>query len=323
MNQNQTLVCRICGNSKNNKTFVAKEMMLGLREEFLYFECSNCNCLQIAEFPEDMGNYYPSGYYSFRKIKPSRAKNIGTFIRNVRVKAGILPGWNISGSIINRLLPFKNTLFLKGTITNTKAKILDVGCGNGEKFLQPLYEAGFRNIAGCDPYLEKEIITSEGPDIFRKELSEMKGEWDVITFNHSFEHLDNPLESLQTANNLLHKGGYCIIRIPTVSSLAWEHYNVNWFQLDAPRHFFLHSVQSIRYLAEKANFELRDIIYDSTHHQFTISERYKKGKTMKERNYNTLPGRLANVVRKMKNGNLARKLNRQKRGDQAIFYLRK
>lgn len=323
MSQNQKHVCRICGNSQNNKTFVAKEMMLGLREEFLYYECSNCNCLQIAEFPEDMGRYYPSGYYSFRKIDRGSSKNIVAVLQNLRVKSGILPGHNFPISIINTLLPFKNTVFLKGTVKNSDVRILDVGCGNGEKFLEPLYQAGFQNVAGCDPYLEKEIAGSDGPVLYKKEMAEMKGEWDVITFNHSFEHLANPLETLQQANDLLKQGGYCIIRIPTASSYAWQHYRVNWFQLDAPRHFFLHSVQSIRFLAEKAKFELQNIIFDSTHHQFTISERYKKGKTMKERSYNTTLGRLANLVQKFKYAILARKLNRQKRGDQAIFYLKK
>ncbi len=297
--------------------------MLGLKDEFTYFECSKCRCLQIAEFPEDMSRYYPSGYYSFRKVKRGSVKSLTGFLHKLRVKSGILPGYNFPGSIVDTLLPFRNTAFLKGRVKDTDARILDVGCGNGEKFLEPLYRAGFRNVAGCDPYLEEEMTGSGVPAVYKKELSEMKGEWDVITFNHSFEHLANPLETLQEASNLLIQGGYCIIRIPTASSFAWQHYSVNWFQLDAPRHFFLHSVQSIRYLAEKANFELQDVVFDSTHHQFTISERYKKGKTMKERSYSTTFGRLANVIKKFKFGLQARKLNREKRGDQAIFYLKK
>ncbi len=293
--------------------------MLGLREEFIYFECSNCKCLQIAEFPKDMARYYPSGYYSFRKIKKSSFKNLTAVFQKLRIKSGILRRNNIVGSVA----PFENTAFLKETVKSTDARILDVGCGNGEKFLMPLYNAGFQKVAGCDPYLEEETNSTDGPVLYKKELGEMKGEWDVITFNHSFEHLENPLETLQKANSLLNNGGYCIIRIPTVSSFAWNHYRENWFQLDAPRHFFLHSIESIRYLAEKAGLEFSDVVYDSTHHQFTISERYKKGKTMKERSYSTIPDRLANVVQKFKYARQAQKLNRQKKGDQAIFYLKK
>jgi SAM-dependent methyltransferase len=198
-----------------------------------------------------------------------------------------------------------------------------VGCGNGQKFLIPLYRAGFKNVAGCDPYLEEEDTDSGRPVIYKKDIFGMDGDWDVITFNHSFEHLENPMETLQKANRILKPGGYCIIRIPTASSYAWQRYGTSWFQLDAPRHYFLHSAESIRYLVDKTNFELIKTIFDSTHHQFTISERYKKGKTLRERTYNSGLSRLAHVVQKIVNGLKASRLNRQQRGDQAIFYLKK
>src|SRR5690606_13273065 len=131
------------------------------------------------------------------------------------------------------------------------------------------------------------------------------------------------LEILQTANKLLKKDGYCIIRIPTASSFAWEHYGIDWFQLDAPRHIFLHSVDSIKILSEKTGFKLNEVEYDSTHHQFTLSERYKQGKTLKERSYSTWAGRIANAFKKLSYASQAAKLNQQKHGDQAIFYLQK
>lgn len=31
-------------------------------DEFDYFECSNCGCLQIKEIPENIGKYYPDNY---------------------------------------------------------------------------------------------------------------------------------------------------------------------------------------------------------------------------------------------------------------------
>lgn len=296
--------------------------MLGLRDEFLYFECSNCKCLQIAEFPDNISKYYPSDYYSFRKNKKDGLKRYSDFLFKYRIKMSVLPHPGLLGPFLNALLPLKNVTFLKGTVKDTNVRILDVGCGNGQKFLIPLYRAGFKNVAGCDPFLENEI-DSHNPVIFKKEIFDMEGEWDIITFNHSFEHLENPLETLQKAKSLLKPGGYCIIRIPTASSYAWQHYGINWFQLDAPRHYFLHSVESIGYLVEKTSFNLEKIDFDSTHHQFTISQRYKKGKTMKERSYSPGLGRLVNVIQKIINASKAHKLNRQQRGDQAIFYLKK
>ena len=37
-------------------------MMFGLREEFEFFECGNCGCVQIAEVPANLAKYYPEEY---------------------------------------------------------------------------------------------------------------------------------------------------------------------------------------------------------------------------------------------------------------------
>ena len=61
------MICKICGNSEKNKEFKIREMMFGFRDEFTYFECSKCGCLQIAEIPKNISNYYPLNYYSYKK----------------------------------------------------------------------------------------------------------------------------------------------------------------------------------------------------------------------------------------------------------------
>jgi SAM-dependent methyltransferase len=49
----------------------------------------------------------------------------------------------------------------------------------------------------------------------------------------------------EAAASLLACKGIIVVRIPAVSSYAWERYGVAWMQLDAPRHFFLHSPKSM------------------------------------------------------------------------------
>ena len=49
--------CPICGNDKNNLEFTVKEMQYGLREEFIYIECSECRCLFIKDIPKNMDKY--------------------------------------------------------------------------------------------------------------------------------------------------------------------------------------------------------------------------------------------------------------------------
>jgi hypothetical protein len=55
--------CRICG-GQDGRRLVAREAMFGLGEQFPYFECGGCGCLQIEELPQDSARYYRPGYYS-------------------------------------------------------------------------------------------------------------------------------------------------------------------------------------------------------------------------------------------------------------------
>ena len=61
--------CKIC-NSGNYSSYEVKEMMFGFRDKFLYLECLECGCLQIAQIPADMSKYYPKKYFSFSRTIP-------------------------------------------------------------------------------------------------------------------------------------------------------------------------------------------------------------------------------------------------------------
>ena len=56
--------CRICGWTGDAETLTVREMMYHTREEFQYFECGNCHCLQITEVPDNLADYYGDSYYS-------------------------------------------------------------------------------------------------------------------------------------------------------------------------------------------------------------------------------------------------------------------
>ena len=53
------------------------------------------------------------------------------------------------------------------------------------------------------------------------------------------------------------------MRIPLAGSYAWRKYGVNWVALDAPRHLYLHTAESIQILASQAGFEVADVVYDA------------------------------------------------------------
>ncbi|MBY0579660.1 MAG: class I SAM-dependent methyltransferase [Burkholderiales bacterium] len=317
--------CRICNNEADNLKYEARESMFGSRDVFDYFQCSKCGCLQIAEFPWDLSKYYGDDYYSYQvKQKQNKARRLLIRMRNhyAVFNRGVL------GKLIydkNPATPSARALrslyFLRPT---RDMHILEVGCGSGI-LLQSLCELGFRNLLGADPFIDKDIEYGNGLTIRKLYIEEIQGKWDVVMFHHSFEHVPNPRETLQSAGRLLNSGGYCMIRIPTVSSYAWKHYGVDWIQLDAPRHFFLHSCESMGILAGETGLELVDMVYDSTGFQFWGSEQLKRGMSlMDERSYGRNPENsvfsgeeIAGFTRR------AEEMNAAGQGDQAVFYLRK
>lgn len=318
------MTCRICGNQKNNTEYEAQEMMFGIRERFTYFQCAACQCLQIAEFPPNIIDYYPPNYHSFESPE-SLTKYYSSFgwkVKKTRYKAALYTQSAFDKLIASAFpLPSQYDL-LRGLHISPSTRLLDVGCGTGY-YIYPLYELGMQQILGIDPFIKAPIKYPNGLQIDKKYIFNVTGLWDIIIYNHSFEHLPDPLENLQAVSQLLTKGGYCVLRIPTVSSYAWEHYRTNWYQLDAPRHFFLHSLKSIQLLAEKAAMELTDVIYDSGAMQFLGSEKYIRNIASVTKEPRTLSSWLQKKWKKRKYNNMARQLNHERRGDQAAFILKK
>lgn len=59
--------CRICNWEGEGEKYIVREMMQNTWDEFVYFICPSCNCLQIKEVPDNLEKYYGADYYSYTK----------------------------------------------------------------------------------------------------------------------------------------------------------------------------------------------------------------------------------------------------------------
>lgn len=319
-------VCRICNNSHDNTTWQVREMNLGTRDTFTYFQCSRCHSLQIEDVPDDLSSYYSSasGYYSCAGDPSDDSQSgIKKLALRLRDRYAIFDK-GIMGKYLFAKYPRYDMRALSQCILTDATRILDVGCGSA-LLLYSLKKLGFRNLLGIDAYIDADIDYDKGLKILKKTIHEIEGEWDLIMFHHCFEHVADPLETLKCVWQLLSDGGICLIRVPVVPSYAWERYQTDWAQLDPPRHIFLHSVESLNILAQQADFDIEKIVYDSTDFQFWASEQYAKDiPLMSDRSYMVDPERsIFRTAQIAAFSREAKQLNKKRQGDQAAFYLRK
>jgi SAM-dependent methyltransferase len=314
--------CGVCGNDRNNREYEAREMMLGLGDTFGYFQCSQCLCLQIKNVPADLSPYYPEGYYSYRS--PGRQGWGKRFITRLRDQHAVFGG-SILGRFLCRRFPADARLrALRRIPLQQDSRILDVGCGKGD-LLRILQGLGFKNLSGADPFNAEEIDYGDGLKICRVGIDKVEGKRDLIMFHHSFEHVPDPEDTLRSAAALLDHGSHCLIRIPIIPSAVWDEFGSDWVQLDAPRHLFIHSVESMQILAAKTGFELVDVVHDSTAFQFWASEQYARGISLADpRSHGKNPTGSAFTPEQIREfEQRTEELNAAGRGDQAAFLLRR
>ena len=316
------MTCRICGNSAGNTTHTVREMMFGTRETFTYFQCANCGCLQIAEIPPDMSRYYPPEYLSFRPLRRRTfTRRLRSLLGRQRYRYAVLNTGTL-GRLLYRIWPKEDLRLLSWARLTEDSRILDVGCGTGG-LLYRLHAIGLRNLLGIDPFIERNITYPNGLKVLKRSFDEVDGTWDLVMFNHSLEHMPDQTQALSKAARLLSPDGTCLVRMPTVSSYGWEHYGVNWFALEAPRHLYLHSNESIALLAGKTGFRVDRTIYDSSAFHLWASEQYVHDIPLRsERSYEVDRSRAIFTPEDIEAfDRQADELNRENRGDTACFYL--
>lgn len=319
----ESTLCKICGNANNNQFYHVREMQLGLREIFTYMHCNNCGCMQLTDVPENMEKYYPSKeYYSFNtslniNSKPDTLRHIKALY--------LIYGKN---ALIGKLLSIGYKApeyyeWMKTSGVQWNDAILDVGTGNGSLLLN-LYKIGFTNLTGVDPFIS-ENRKYGAINIFKKNIFGLPGTFDFIMLHHSFEHMDEPLKVLLRLKELVNPGKFILIRIPMMGMYGWKNYGVNWVGLDAPRHLFLHTIESMQLLCEQAGLQIQKIVFDSDPSNIWASEQYKKDIPLTDaRSY--MINKNASIFTKeeiKKFKAITKNANEEKQGDHAAFYLYK
>jgi 2-polyprenyl-3-methyl-5-hydroxy-6-metoxy-1,4-benzoquinol methylase len=218
--------CSVCQNSKYSSYLEIKNWRL--------CECKKCKTIFLNPRPEEkeLNNLYNRTYFSevayeegdldFEKVK----ENVHLVLTKTEKKFG------------------------------KRESILEVGAGRGH-LLAAARALGY-NVTGIEISEEscKYAADRFGLQLFNGTLPNFRSskQYDLIIFNHSLEHLTDPLLSLKISRDLLTENGLVWITLPNVRSFDRFYNGNNWNGWSLPYHLFHFSPASLKYLLMRSNF---------------------------------------------------------------------
>lgn len=271
MNNEVTRYCGVCRTDvSGSRVLHAKEMMNGTREKFTYVVCPKCECVQLLWPPAHIQKYYEE-YYGRTGVS---LQGLIYRLNRSRYNGALRRNRSLIGMLLNHFFEDPAAKSIDGLLKRSDS-ILDVGCASGMLLLL-MKDDGFENVSGCDPYIGEAIHYSNGVVIHNRTIDHESKVFDVVMAHHVLEHVQDQLDFVTKILERLQPTGKVIIRIPTSSSWAFEKFGANWYQMDAPRHMYLHSRKSIALLLTSAGFANIRITDDSTIWQVVSSQLYEK-----------------------------------------------
>lgn len=216
----------------------------GLSMSANYFYC--CNCEAFFQFPQisegKLKEYYEKYYRYGETLSTKRGSSCCVSFRKILDR--------MLNAAFGRLLPVSGGL-----------RLLDIGCGDGD-FLQQVRERyDFKELYGIEPTraLYERAKLKQGIKVINKpfELSNFSNEYfDVITFYHVFEHLRNPLITLNKVREWLRPHGIVVIQVPNSKALMIKIFGKYCQLFASPAHFFLFPRKSFKVLSEMTGFKV-------------------------------------------------------------------
>ncbi|HTH15777.1 MAG TPA: class I SAM-dependent methyltransferase [Magnetospirillum sp.] len=273
--------CPFCRSGSIADRVLAKEMSQATFEQFAYDVCAECGSIHIGEVPADIASYY-AGYYSLEEdavaapsLKTASLRAVAPLVRFFlsgvpKAATRNPPAWT---------WPFVSPnlqAFLHARPWR-RARILDVGCGNGD-FPANLRRLGFAKAFGVDPFIDLGRLSPERRRFVQQGgIEDILGLFDFVLFNHSLEHMASPAAALTAASRVLAPRGTVVVHLPNAASPEFCRYGGDWWGLHAPRHFAIPTPEGMQRLAQTCGLRIVDVIGTARFDNYLYSREYALG----------------------------------------------
>ncbi len=196
----------------------------GIKQGFNIYRCDNCGMGVTEDLKNEAGNYHRDEAYIGEK---ELFKNI--FLKRV--------------NIILKL--------------SKPGKVLEVGCSTG--LLLSLLKSKGWDVLGIEVSKKAaEVAWDRGIEVIVDTFEEanITTKFDLIIFNHTLEHLDDPINVLKKAKSKLSDGGLLYIDLPNFGGLSARVFNLNWPLLLPKEHRWHFTYKSLEILLDDLGFKI-------------------------------------------------------------------
>ena len=224
--------CRLCGTNETR--------LVSVVDGCQFVRCAGCGVERMASYPSarELEEFYDSGYMT------KKFNNLGHHLHFTK--------------------EYRETYFAEKSLTFADLrmdltalrgkKLLDVGCANGQ-FLE--YAGKFAvESTGID--ISEEMVNAgkeAGLNCLVKDLFEMEGEFDLLTYWDVIEHVSNPRQVLEKTRELLAPGGEVVIQTPCTGMVS-ELFGDKWLYYLPVQHLHLFSQESLFKLLSDTGFSV-------------------------------------------------------------------
>jgi 2-polyprenyl-3-methyl-5-hydroxy-6-metoxy-1,4-benzoquinol methylase len=260
--------CIACRSSNLKFSFEARDYRYRPHDRYNYYECQNCGAINLAQasHTESLNAYY-SDYETHSDHKYSKSRSpIKNSIINAATRfwAATSKHEKSNQSSIGGYISYF-LKYISGPITNWsnikiesqyKKTLLDVGAGGGY-FCSKMIAKGWV-VHAVEPDERAEVYRNPEVQVY-KEIGELTayGMYDLITFNHTLEHMVNGREQVKIAFDLLKPGGQLTIVTPNSESALFKKFTGMHWHADAPRHVCMYGKLSILNILQQG----RSVLY--------------------------------------------------------------
>jgi len=265
--------CKICG-CGNEFQSVRADFVYGGTEIHKFYECSKCDAIYLSPTLSDEEEAF---FYKkeFEKFMSSRAGNDYDWTNAQK---------HIDSNKENVSRRWK----FMADYAKPGMKLLEIGCSTGF-MLDHFKEKGLKvkGIELSDEFVP--FLKDRGYEIFLS-LEDLIQEnpqqkFDIITHYFVFEHIRHPFDFLETSYQLLNKGGWIIMEVPSATDPLTSLYNIPAFEKFywSIAHHYYYRPKTIKYILDKLGYKFKispEQRYDLSNHVKWMTEGKPGGQGM-------------------------------------------